>query len=297
MAILSSHVKKSVTMLLCSVALAGCSGGSDTPPSAQGNVPPPDIVVVNHGLPATQAAATDETKVMAPSELKPDETTMVVETPPLQEGIPQPLEEETAAPVEIQTPATPAMVDGTEAGRIALLEKEVAALRADYNAMMPAFNGLITTNERIQKLLMDLEKQAGMKGQETQAQAVSDPVTVAPASGGPVVSGLRMGEHGDKTRLVLDVSSVTAYATDINDAEKQLVITLPEAGWAGKGGAQGLRSPLVDSWMVKPGEKGGSIVTVMLKKAAKITGTERLKAPAEGGSARIVIDIAANPGS
>lgn len=285
-------VRTTLALLLCSAALAGC-GSSEPSPVVQGSSAPPppsEIVVVNHGLDVTHQ---DESKILAPAELKADETTLVVENPPLQEGVPQPLVSET---VVVETAAP-----GAEASRLAQLEKEVAALRADYNSMMPAFNGLITTNERIKTLLDQLEQKAGVAPAAANKPAEAAPAAPAaepqasanpaPASGASVISGMRIGEHGDKTRLVLDATAATEYKTDVTD--KTLTITLPGAGWTGKESVSGLKSPLVSGWTASAGAAGGVVITVSLKSAAKVVATEQLKAEGKA-TPRIVIDLAAD---
>lgn len=294
MANFPADFKKTLTMLLCSAALAGCSGSGE-PSSSQAGAPPPpaDIVVVNHGLPSAEGAVPqDESAVLAPTALKADETTMAV-APPLQEGVPAPLEPQAEPITEIII----ADQNAPEADRIAALEKEVMALRADYNAMMPAFNGLITTNQRIQALLSELEKQSGVKSSAAQAAPPKQASAIEAPKGGASVSDLRLGEHGDKTRLVLDISLLTAYDAKINEGQTTLVVTLPATGWSGKTSAAALRSPLIAGWSVQADEKGGSILEVELKKPAKILSTEGLKATEEGKPARIVIDVAAVPAS
>jgi len=47
--------------------------------------------------------------------------------------------------------------------RMARLEQSVGALRSDYDRIMPAFATLNTTNERIQTLLTQIEKETGIK--------------------------------------------------------------------------------------------------------------------------------------
>lgn len=294
-------MRKSVVLLLCSVSLVSCSSGPENATSAPNTPPPPgEIVVVNHGLNAPPPQ--DESTVMAPAALKPDETALPPQTAAVTVGAPQPLTDVAATPV-------------TEAGRIAQLEKEVAALRADYNAMMPAFNGLITTNERIQSLLDQLEQKAGMTPAEKPAAAsvpapssapapeagtitVPAPEAAAPAAapeaGAAIIGGLRVGEHGDKTRLVFDASAITDYNTDVRNGEKLLLITLPKAGWAGKASADKLKSPLIAGWTTQATPDGlGTVVAVRLKKDVKIVATERLKAEGKT-AARIVLDLAAD---
>lgn len=295
--------RTTLALLLCSAALAGC-GSSEPSPVVQGSAAPPppgEIVVVNHGL--DHPPPQDEAAILAPAELKADETTVVVESPPLQEGVPAPLVSETTTVVETTTVA--------ESSRLAQLEKEVAALRADYNAMMPAFNGLITTNERIKTLLDQLEQKAGgapaapvaatEKPAEMPPAAVVSPTkaepqaaaTPAPTGDAVIVSGMRIGEHGDKTRLVLDATAAAEYKTEIINGEKKLLIAVPHVGWTGKDGVSGLKSPLVSGWSAMPGSTGGVVLTVALKTAVKVVGSEVLKA--DGNTpARIVIDIAAD---
>lgn len=289
--------RTTLALLLSTVALAAC-GSSEPSTVSQGTIAPPppgEIVVVNHGL--DHPPPQDESTVLAPASLKADETTIVIDNPPLQEGVPEPLTTQTTTVVE--TVSTTG-----ESSRLAQLEKEVAALRADYNAMMPAFNGLITTNERIKTLLDQLEQKAGVSPAPAAAPAAVAPAaktapapqaaaTPAPTTGAAIISGMRIGEHGEKTRLVLDASAVTEYKTDVNNAEKTLVISLPAAGWSGKETVAGLKSPLVSGWTASSGPSGGTLVTISLKSAAKVVATEHLKA--EGGaSPRIVIDIAAD---
>lgn len=290
----SPMMRRSFALLLCSAALTGCSGPSDAPAGTASAPPPPgQIVVVNHGLDAPPPQ--DESTVLAPAALKPDET-LVVESPPLQEGVPQPL-----------TPAVATPTGDAEADRIALLEKEVAALRADYNAMMPAFNGLITTNERIKNLLDQLEQKAGVAPAPAKAETIPAPqvspaataaekpqaAAPAPASGTVTATGLRVGEHGDKTRLVLDVSALTDYKTATDNDKDTLIITLPGAAWSGKAAADGIKSKLVSGWTAQAAPDGGTQVAIRLKKDVKIVASERLKA--EGtGTARLVFDLAAD---
>lgn len=293
--------RTTLALLLSTVALAAC-GSSEPSTVTQGSIAPPppgEIVVVNHGL--DHPPPQDESTVLAPAGLKADETTIAIQSPPLQEGVPEPLTTQATTVVETVS------VTG-ESSRLAQLEKEVAALRADYNAMMPAFNGLITTNERIKTLLDQLEQKAGVSPAPAPAAATPAAVpasavkaapqpqaaaTPAPTTGAAIISGMRIGEHGEKTRLVLDASAVTEYKTDVNNADKTLVISLPAAGWSGKETVAGLKSPLVSGWTASSGPSGGTLVTISLKSAAKVVATEHLKA--EGGaSPRIVIDIAAD---
>ena len=109
------------------------------------------------------------------------------------------------------------------------------------------------------------------------------------------VSGVRIGEHGSKTRLVIDLTGKTKpdFKYDLDNAEKLLLVDLPTMGWAGnQSGKGGVAAPLVEGWNVQKGVNGGSTLAIQLKKNARILSTQFL--PPEGKDpARLVMDIAA----
>lgn len=133
------------------------------------------------------------------------------------------------------------------------------------------------------------------------------PVVVAPALAAPVppaapssapaaastatVKGLRVGEHPDKTRLVLDLSNNVAFRQDLDNNEHILMIELPGAGWSGPLQQQFARSPLVSAYQATPDGQGGTHLAVQLRKPAKVASTQSLAAE-PGKPPRIVIDIA-----
>lgn len=118
-----------------------------------------------------------------------------------------------------------------------------------------------------------------------------------PAAGtGPdgAVTGVRIGEHGNKTRLVFDLSSKSKpdFKYDLDNGEKILLVDMPESGWQGATSGKSSVSPLVSGWTAQKGANGGSSVAIQLKADARVLSTEFLKA--EGSDpARLVMDIAA----
>jgi hypothetical protein len=112
---------------------------------------------------------------------------------------------------------------------------------------------------------------------------------------GANVTGVRIGEHGTKTRFVLDLSTKTKpeFKYDLDNAEKLLLVDLPSTGWTGNAsGKGGAAAPIVAGWSVQKGSAGGSTLAIQLKKNARILSTQFL--PADGKDpARLVMDIAA----
>lgn len=292
-------------------------------------------------------------------------------------------ESDTLTPIMAQAPAS-----GSTEERLARLEQSVSALQSDYQRIMPAFASLNTTNERIQALLGEIEKEKGLHGataakttaapvavpppapaaiktvtateipagtievveeetvpatgvippagsvsraepvktvtdatttvtttsvvanegapplssiqsqptaEEARAEAARQTQAVAPVPAASLensVTGVRIGEHGSKTRLVFDLKGKTkpAFKYDLDNAEKLLLVDMAATGWAG-GTAGRPKSPLIDSWTVTEGVTGGSSVAIQLKKSARVISTQFL-GPEGKDPARLVVDIA-----
>ncbi len=124
------------------------------------------------------------------------------------------------------------------------------------------------------------------------AAATETPKQAATAIGPNSVKGVRIGEHGSKTRLVFDLAGNNKpdFEYDLNNGEKILTVDMPASDWAGAQTGKP-KSPMIDGWSVEKGANGGSIVAVQLKKDARVISTEFLKAEGKD-SARLVIDIA-----
>lgn len=184
--------------------------------------------------------------------------------------------------------------------RLARLEGEVAGLKNDFSQLAMTYNGLMTTNERIDTLLTSMEERQRAEA-AGKAKAVKAPVKPAakPAveKAAPktrAVVGVRLGEHEDKTRLVIDGTALGKIQTDLDNAEKLLIVTVPVSEWRAKTQVSGLGSPLVAGWTVQDGSGGSKTLAVQLKKPVRLLGTSRIEA--EGNRpARYVIDLGAAP--
>ncbi len=156
--------------------------------------------------------------------------------------------------------------------RIVRLESEVAGLRDDFRKLGP---------------------QHKPEAPEVTQTASLPPETIAPAAGAATssVKGVRVGEHPDKVRIVLDVSGPAKFSYDIDNGEKLLIIDLPQSSWpAGATGSFG-GNALVSGYTAKPSAGGGVTLAVELKKPAKLTMSSALE-PNESYGHRIVFDVA-----
>jgi hypothetical protein len=107
------------------------------------------------------------------------------------------------------------------------------------------------------------------------------------------VKGIRIGEHGSKTRLVLDLdtSAKPEFTYDLDNGEHLLIVDMPSSAWSASGNSGKPNSPLIAGWNSQKGASGGTAIAVQLKKDARILSTQFLKA--EGSDpARLVMDIA-----
>src|SRR5690606_15882348 len=115
--------------------------------------------------------------------------------------------------------------------------------------------------------------------------ASEKPKPAAPAVAGIAVTGVRFGEHGDKTRVVLDLSAKASFTHNVDNTERLLMIELPDAKWvAPMSGIAPKTSPL-SSWTVTPGGNG-HILAIQLKNNMEVVSASTLSAPF-----RIVFDL------
>ncbi len=290
----------SVLMVSMSVlTLAACGASSDSSYAQKSEAPMPPI---------TEMDAAMEQPMPQPVGLNASDTLTPVAASPM-----------------AANPAAPMSADD----RIAKLEQSVQMLQSDYQRIMPAFASLNTTNERIQVLLDEMESQGKAPASISDAPAtVTAPAPamkiaaseeeqsmVEPALAAPVaapapaqnqmpapaeasaqidngVTAVRIGEHANKTRIVLDLSGKAkpAFTYDLDNAEKLMLVELPSASWSGKEAGKP-NSPLVAGWTAQKTASGGSAVAIQLKKDARVLSTEFLKAEGKD-PARLVMDIA-----
>lgn len=109
---------------------------------------------------------------------------------------------------------------------------------------------------------------------------------------GPVISGIRVGEHDDRVRIVFDTTQKTPFNADLDNTEKLLTVEMPKAHWKPPARSERFgKMPVMSSYKVESmGAGEGEIFIVQLKKPTKIL--KKMAIPAlSGGGQRIVIDL------
>jgi len=123
------------------------------------------------------------------------------------------------------------------------------------------------------------------------AKPASPTPEAAATSQGVAVMDIRVGEHPDKTRVVLDVRGKSSFTTDLDNQEKILVIEIPEAGWNAKPQMTFADSPTIASYSVQKSGDHGTRLVITLKKSAVISYKGTMDNDTKTGQ-KLVIDIA-----
>lgn len=207
--------------------------------------------------------------------------------------------------------------------RVQRVENAVIELRRDLDAVMPAIVRLVAIEKDMEQLVTQLqtllrnepptaptmpamnepqalnpavsrtERPVQPPAQATPPPQKAEPAKLAPPEipGEVIVKRLRIGEHSDKTRLVLDVSGKPQYSYDLDNTENLLVVELPNAGWSGQQSWAASKAPLLASYSVQPSGDGSRLI-ILLKKPVRVI-KDTILAPNGSPDHRLVIDLAA----
>ena len=109
---------------------------------------------------------------------------------------------------------------------------------------------------------------------------------------GVVAQNLRVGEHAEKVRLVLDTNHRTAFTIDLDNAEKLIIIEMPKARWVGASKKSFPNTKLIESYTIEPLNNGtGTMMIIALNKATKILQEKRLTPDSTSPHHRIYFDL------
>lgn len=115
----------------------------------------------------------------------------------------------------------------------------------------------------------------------------------APAgSVGPAVTSVRIGQHPDKTRIVLDVSAPGTFSYELINGDRSLVVHLPGYSWSDKMQQALPRDPLLKGYYAQPDPAGGTVLTIDLRQPGKLV-FKTAMGPNHAHGHRIVFDVAA----
>ncbi len=115
------------------------------------------------------------------------------------------------------------------------------------------------------------------------APAVAPAVTMGPIMGD--VRTIRIGDHIDKTRIVLDVTAKADYRARLENDGRRLVIELPQYAWKAETSWKDVSAPLVSGYRYADG-------ALVVDLQAPVTIRQQASLPAaDGAGPRIIIDV------
>jgi hypothetical protein len=114
------------------------------------------------------------------------------------------------------------------------------------------------------------------------------PAAKESAASAPAITAVRLGDHGDTTRIVLDAAGKPGYAAHLEEGGRRLVVELPRAEWAAAQKAA-LRNSRVGGYEFADGKAVFDLPAPLLIKS------QQLLPPQGKAGYRIVIDLAAAP--
>lgn len=181
--------------------------------------------------------------------------------------------------------------------RITRLEHVVSALQRDLKTMAAPVQHYASEQAELQAAADQARMTALLTPPAPPAMAppvklteTKAPVKAPAATSAPSVQNVRIGEHTDKIRIVLDMNVMSDYSADLDNNEKILVIDLPQAGWSAAKEKNFAASPLLKSYKVESRGDKGSMLILQLKGPTAIVAQQKL-VPQEGMGPRIVIDL------
>lgn len=116
------------------------------------------------------------------------------------------------------------------------------------------------------------------------------------AQAGDRILGLRLDDHSEKTRIVLDLTGKLPYALFTLSDPYRIVIDLPEVEWSAKSRSANSNAGLVSGYRFGLFQPGNSRFVLDLQQPARILNTFYMPAPqgaggAVSGAGRLVIEL------
>ncbi len=183
--------------------------------------------------------------------------------------------------------------------RVVRLETQVADLRSDFKKLIPNISPASEEAMAQEQAVADTMPDKAYDAGKPERLSLPAPAAAPAVASGPgeniaaasVVTGVRLGEHPDKTRIVLDLTAPGEFSYNLDNTANILTVSLPRSAWRGAVQESLAASPLVRGYGAKPAASGGVTLTVELRKPARLLMNSTLE-PNEVYGHRIVFDVA-----
>lgn len=203
--------------------------------------------------------------------------------------------------------------------RVLRLERQMNALQGDFDKILPPLSQRAQADRALNEAVEDIQgRQQGfaapeptkvpepMKLADKPAKKPEQPRTASaarpavqkpeaakaqkPASGALAVTGVRLGDHPGKSRIVLDLSAQPKFSAELDSAENIVLVELPGAAWSAPAQKTYSNHPLIKSYSAQSSD-GITRLVIELKKSAKIGMKEVLPPNPTYANHRIVLDL------
>lgn len=189
--------------------------------------------------------------------------------------------------------------------RMAVIEKDIEALVTQLEALLqdegysapapaPVPAPALSAPQALMPPVDEVEEEPVVEAKAAPAPTPAPAPSVAPppaSAAGLQATNLRVGQHNDRTRLVIDLNGPVNYNVDLDNVEKLLVIELNGASWRGAA-TQSFNTPPLQSMNTQSlDNNSGTRVIIVLRKDSAVLSQSLLK-PGDGNPHhRLVIDL------
>ena len=232
-----------------------------------------------------------------------------------------------SAPAGLNTKRLFATPVASEQVRFTRLENEVQKLRDEFDLVSPAITRLVAVEQDMRDLMAQLETLIGGEPPQTVIETsdadiiIPEPVTTIDApqnitqpilepvtepevvettttvvesttttnlAGLPQVKEVRIGEHIDKTRIVLDMTDKADYTLQMSADNKQVELLLKDTNWYEVNNWSSAKSPVIKSWFAT--QTGADVKVVFTLTYPGRIKYDAFVAPRDGFE-RLVVDV------
>lgn len=152
------------------------------------------------------------------------------------------------------------------------------AQKAEQHAMIPLDRSSINYSPQA--------KMHSSKHNSNQLTNADSPVMDGTAK----VTDFRVGQHGDKARLVFETTDKVSYNYDLDNAEGLMIVTLSGARWDYASEQAFANHAFLSSYKAIEGKTGETSVIFQLKNPAKVEWVQSLE-PVAGKGYRLIMDL------
>ncbi len=176
-------------------------------------------------------------------------------------------------------------------GRVAIAKKELSSIDQEMKPKglkidTDPFKKQQDAKQYVQAILA---KHAAKEAGKPYGQ--SEQIVPVISSDQAIVEKVRIGQHPQKTRIVLDISGKTDFKAHLENNNRVLVVHLPAADWKARQKRQLAGDSLIKSYKASSSSKG-SLVKFSMDQPVRLASKQAIK-PADQYGHRIVLDVAA----